>query len=56
MLNTLRNVWNDNEGQDIAEYALMLTVILLVVVGALTAIGGNATTIFNSVASQLSAS
>jgi Flp pilus assembly pilin Flp len=52
----LYQVWNDDEGQDIAEYALMLTVILLIVVGAVTAIGTNANTIFNNVATQLTAS
>jgi Flp pilus assembly pilin Flp len=56
LLNYLWKIWNDDQGQDIAEYALMLTVILLVVVGAVTAIGSNANTIFNTVASQLSAS
>ena len=52
----LCNIWNEDGGQDIAEYALMLTVILLIVVGAVTAIGTNANTIFNSVASSLTAS
>jgi Flp pilus assembly pilin Flp len=52
----LLKVWNDDRGQDIAEYALMLTVILLVVIGAVTAIGSHADTIFNNVASQLTAS
>jgi Flp pilus assembly pilin Flp len=56
LLNCLRKIWNDDQGQDIAEYALMLTVILLVVVGAVTSIGSHANTIFNTVASQLSAS
>ncbi len=56
VLNSLWNVWNDDQGQDIAEYALMLTVILLIVVASLTSIGTSASSIFNSVASQLSAS
>ncbi len=56
LLNCLWNIWNDDQGQDIAEYALMLTVILLVVVGAVTSIGSHANTIFNTVAGQLSAS
>ncbi len=55
MLNTLWNIWNDDQAQDIAEYALMLTVILLIVVAAVTAIGGNASAVFNAVAGQLSA-
>jgi pilus assembly protein Flp/PilA len=56
MLSILRSLWNDDQGQDIAEYGLMLAVVLLIVVAAVTAIGTNANTIFNSVASQLSAS
>ncbi len=53
MLELLKNLWNDNQGQDIAEYALMLAVILLIVVGAVTLIGTNANTIFTNTASQL---
>jgi Flp pilus assembly pilin Flp len=56
MLHLFWKIWNDDQGQDIAEYALMLAVILLIVVGAVTAIGNNANTIFNSVASQLTTS
>ncbi len=55
-MRTLWKIWNDDDGQDIAEYALMLAVILLIVVAAVTAIGTNANSIFNSVASQLTAS
>ncbi len=56
MLQMLLKIWNDDAGQDIAEYALMLTVILLIVAAAVSAIGTNANTIFNSVAARLSAS
>jgi pilus assembly protein Flp/PilA len=56
MLSTVRKIWDDDEGQDIAEYGLMLAVILLIVVAAVTAIGTNANTVFNSVAGQLTAS
>lgn len=48
MTELLRNMWSDDQGQDIAEYALMLAVILVVVVGAVVAIGGTANNIFNS--------
>ncbi len=51
----LLKAWKEDNGQDIAEYALMLAVILLIVVGAVTTIGANANSIFNSVASQLTA-
>ncbi len=55
-MSVLWQIWNDDQGQDIAEYALMLAVILIIVVAAVSAIGTNANTVFNAVASQLSAS
>ncbi len=53
MLELLRHVWIDDDGQDIAEYALMLAVVLLIVVAAVSAIGTNANSVFNAAASQL---
>ncbi len=53
MLSTLWSIWNDDQGQDIAEYALMLTVILLIVVAAVSAIGTNANSVFTAVANKL---
>ncbi len=55
MMSLLRRIWQDEQGQDIAEYALMLTVILLIVVASVSLIGGNANAIFNNVASRLTA-
>jgi len=49
----LRRLAADDEGQDVAEYALMLAVIAVVVVGSLILIGQNANNIFNLVASTL---
>jgi len=49
----LRELWSDEDGQDIAEYAVMLGVILVIVVGTLRLIGGNANNVFSSVASNL---
>ncbi len=43
----------DDEGQDIAEYAVMLAVILVLVVGTIRLIGTNANTAFSSVASSI---
>jgi Flp pilus assembly pilin Flp len=54
MLELLRNVWTDDEGQDIAEYAVMLAVILVIVVGTIRLIGTNANNVFSNVASSLS--
>jgi Flp pilus assembly pilin Flp len=44
--------WND-QGQDIAEYAVMLAVILVIVVGTIRLIGSNANNVFSSVASSI---
>jgi Flp pilus assembly pilin Flp len=46
-------LWSDEDGQDIAEYAVMLGVILVIVVGTLRLIGGNANNVFSSVAGNL---
>jgi Flp pilus assembly pilin Flp len=49
----LRRLWAEDEGQDIAEYAVMLAVILVIVIGAVQLIGSNANTVFSSVASAI---
>ena len=52
-LNLNLKLWNDEEGQDIAEYAVMLAVILVIVVGTIRLIGSNANTVFSNVASSV---
>ena len=49
----VRRLWNEEEGQDIAEYAVMLAVILVIVVGTVRLIGSNANTVFSTVASSI---
>ena len=46
----LRKLCRDDEGQDIAEYAVMLAVILVLVVGTIRLVGSNANNAFSSVA------
>jgi Flp pilus assembly pilin Flp len=53
MTNILRKLWLEDEGQDIAEYAVMLAVILVIVVGTIRLIGSNANNVFSSVASSI---
>jgi Flp pilus assembly pilin Flp len=53
MAELLRKMWSDDQGQDIAEYALMAAVILVVVAGTVATIGTKANTIFQSVANNL---
>jgi len=43
----------DEQGQDIAEYAVMLAVILVLVVGTIGLVGSNANNVFSSVASSV---
>jgi Flp pilus assembly pilin Flp len=54
MQEILRRFWREDEGQDIAEYAVMLAVILVIVVGTIRLIGSNANNVFSSVASSIS--
>jgi len=49
----LRQAWSDDKGQDIAEYAVMLAVILVIVVGTIRLIGSNANTVFSQAASSV---
>jgi len=49
----LRKFWIANEGQGIAEYAVMLAVILVLVVGTIRLVGSNANNAFSSAASSL---
>ena len=49
----LKRLWSDENGQDIAEYALMLAVILVLVVGTIRLIGSNANAVFSQAASSI---
>jgi Flp pilus assembly pilin Flp len=49
----LHRIWSEEDGQDIAEYAVMLAVILVIVVGTIRLIGTNANNVFSSVASSI---
>ena len=53
MRDLFRELWRDDEAQDIAEYAVMLAVILVIVVGTIRLIGANANNVFSSVASSI---
>jgi Flp pilus assembly pilin Flp len=48
-----RNLWSNQEGQDIAEYSVMQAVILVIVVGTVRLIGSNAGNVFSQVGSAL---
>jgi Flp pilus assembly pilin Flp len=52
MRNLVKVIWSD-EGQDIAEYAVMLAVIMVLVVGTIRLVGSNANNAFSAVASSI---
>jgi pilus assembly protein Flp/PilA len=53
MRNLISRLWREDAGQDIAEYAVMLAVILVLVVGTVQLIGSNANSVFSNAASAI---
>ncbi|GAC1430994.1 MAG: hypothetical protein NVS1B11_05180 [Terriglobales bacterium] len=53
MQQPFRQLWCDEQGQDVAEYAVMLAVILVIVVGTVRLIGSGASSTFSTVASSI---
>jgi len=53
MRNLIQRIWYEDQGQDIAEYAVMLAVILVLVVGTIRLVGSNANTVFSNVGSAV---
>jgi Flp pilus assembly pilin Flp len=53
MKKMFHRLWSEDDAQDIAEYAVMLAVILVIVVGTIRLIGTNANNVFSSVASSI---
>ena len=49
----LSYLWSNDDGQDIAEYAVMLAVILVLVVGTIRLVGSNANNVFSQAASSI---
>jgi Flp pilus assembly pilin Flp len=53
MSKRMRRLWSEDLGQDIAEYAVMLAVILVLVVGTVRLVGSHSNTVFSNVASSI---
>jgi Flp pilus assembly pilin Flp len=53
VIKRLCQLWSEDSGQDVAEYAVMLAVILVIVIGTVRLIGGNANNVFSQVGSQM---
>lgn len=54
VIERISQLWIEEQGQDVAEYAVMLAVILVIVIGTVRLIGGNANNVFSQVSSQMS--
>jgi Flp pilus assembly pilin Flp len=54
--NPILKLWSEDEGQDIAEYAVILAAILLLVFGTVQMIGTNTRTVFSNAASSITGS
>ena len=53
LMENLQQIRNREEGQALVEYALILSLVSIVAIGALTAIGTNVTAILNEIAAAL---
>ena len=53
MRELMRALWRDEQGQDIAEYAVMLAVILVIVVGTIRLVGSSSNNVFSNVSSTM---
>ena len=53
VIEAIRQLWAEDSGQDVAEYAVMLAVILVIVIGTVRLIGGSANNVFSQVGSSL---
>jgi Flp pilus assembly pilin Flp len=53
MTQFFNKLWSDEQGQDVAEYSVMLAVILVIVVGTVRLIGSNSTNVFSQVGSSI---
>jgi Flp pilus assembly pilin Flp len=53
IVSLFQRLWSDDSGQDIAEYAVMLAVILVIVVATVALIGGKSNNVFSEVASSI---
>ncbi len=49
----MKNLWKNEEGQDVAEYAVMLAVILAIALGTIHLIGSNVNNVFSQIGSKI---
>ncbi|CAN5268124.1 hypothetical protein BH18GEM1_BH18GEM1_04550 [soil metagenome] len=46
-------LWSDESGQDLAEYALLIALIALIVIGAVSLLGQEINNVFTNIANAL---
>lgn len=49
----LRNLWSSEKGEDVAEYSVMLAVVLVIIMGTVRLIGANANNVFSQIGSAI---
>ena len=54
-MNLRRNMWQDDEGQDLVEYALIAALVSVVVIASITAAGVSIHGIWTSISGALTA-
>ena len=53
MKDLFQSLWSNQQGQDIAEYGVILAVIVVLVIGTVRLVGSNANHVFSSVSSSV---
>jgi pilus assembly protein Flp/PilA len=53
MKTTLKRLWNEEEGQDLTEYALLMVLIALVAVASMKTLGTTISNVFSNAAANL---
>lgn len=54
MKSLMKRLWQEEEGQDLVEYGLLLVLIALVAIASITSIGSSVKNIFSNAAANLS--
>jgi pilus assembly protein Flp/PilA len=49
----MKNFWNNESGQGMVEYGLIIALVAVVVIVGLTALGGKANTLFSGISDKL---
>lgn len=53
MPHSLKRLWAEGDGQDVAEYSVLLAVVLIIALGAIRMMGSSANVVFSSVGNAI---